>query len=337
MAPSPALPTFSDILEAAIRLYGKAVATPLLESPLLNDQLGGRLLVKAETLQRTGSFKFRGAFNRISLIPADERRRGVVAFSSGNHAQGVAAAARMLGMPATIVMPSDAPVIKVANTRAWGAEVVPYDRWTESREEICARISQRTGATLVRPYDDRFLIAGQGTVGLEIADQAERIGGGLDAVVAPASGGGLIAGIALAIEERSPATRILVAEPEGFDDHRRSLEAGRRVGNEPGRTSFCDALLAPTPGELTFAVNSRLLAGGLAVSEAEVCEAMAIAFEHFKLVVEPGGAAALAAVLAGRVDIAGRTVVAVCSGGNVDPDVHVAALARTGRKVPGKT
>lgn len=336
MASSPDLPTFSDILEAATRLYGKAVATPLLESPLLNDRLGGRLLVKAETLQRTGSFKFRGAFNRIALIPAEERRQGVVAFSSGNHAQGVAAAARMLGLPATIVMPSDAPAVKVANTRAWGAEVVLYDRWTQSREEIGADISQRTGATLVKPYDDRFLIAGQGTVGLEIADQAARLGAGPDAVIAPASGGGLIAGIALAIEERTPATQVLTAEPEGFDDHRRSLEAGRRVGNEPGRASLCDALLAPIPGELTFAVNSRLLAGGSTVSETEVCEAMATAFEHFKLVVEPGGAAALAAVLAGHVDIAGRTVVAVCSGGNVDPAVYMAALARTGREVLGK-
>ena len=204
---SATLPTFADVEAAAGRLAGQAVVTPLLESPLLNDRLGGRLLVKAEVLQRTGSFKFRGAFNRISLIPEAERARGVVAFSSGNHAQGVAAAARLLGIPATIVMPSDAPAIKVGNTRDWGARVVLYDRWKEDREAIGARISAETGATLVRPYDDPYIMAGQGTIGLELADQSKAAGAQLDAVLAPCGGGGMISGIALAIAARSPGNQ----------------------------------------------------------------------------------------------------------------------------------
>ncbi|HEV7370984.1 threonine/serine dehydratase [Arenibaculum sp.] len=326
--PSADLPVFTDVLDAAARLRGKAVQTPLLESPLLNDRLGGRLLVKPEMLQRTGSFKFRGAFNRVSLIPEEERRRGVVAFSSGNHAQGVAAAARLLGVPATIVMPSDAPPVKTANTRAWGARVVQYDRWTEDREAIAASLAASSGATLVRPYDDRYVIAGQGTIGIEIADQAAVLGIEADDVLVPAGGGGLVAGVSLALAERLPGLRVHSAEPEGFDDHRRSLEAGARVGNDPAATSFCDALLAPTPGRITFAVNRALLAGGVAVGDDEVCTAMAAAFEYFKLVVEPGGAVALAAVLAGRIPVEGRTVVVVCSGGNVEPALHCEALRR---------
>jgi threonine dehydratase len=324
---SSALPTFADVEAAARRLAGHAVLTPLLESPLLNDRLGGRLLVKAEVLQRTGSFKFRGAFNRISLIPEAERPRGVVAFSSGNHAQGVAAAARFLGIPATIVMPSDAPAIKVANTREWGARVVLYDRWKEDREAIGAGISAETGATLVRPYDDPYIMAGQGTIGLELADQAGAIGARLDAVLAPCGGGGMISGIALAIAARCPGTRVYAVEPAGFDDTTRSLAAGERLSNAAGASSFCDALLAPMPGELTFAVNSTHLAGGFAVTDAEVAAAMAVARDHFKLVVEPGGAVALAAVLSEKISIAGKTMAVVCSGGNVDPEVYAQALA----------
>lgn len=321
------LPGYSDIVAAAERLAGRAVVTPLLESPLLNDALGCRLLVKAEVLQRTGSFKFRGAFNRISLIPESERPRGVVAFSSGNHAQGVAAAARLLGIGATIVMPSDAPAIKVANTRAWGAKVVLYDRWTEDREAIGARISAETGATLVRPYDDPQVMAGQGTIGLELTDQAAGAGARPDMVLAPCGGGGMISGIALALAGKLPESTVHAVEPEGFDDTRRSLAAGRRLSNEPGAASFCDALLAAQPGELTFAVNAAHLAGGIAVTDDEVCRAMAVARDHFKLVVEPGGAVALAAVLAGRVPTSGKTVAVVCSGGNVDPLVYGRALA----------
>jgi len=330
--PSAVLPTFADVEAAASRLAGQAVVTPLIESTLLNDRLGSRLLVKAEVLQRTGSFKFRGAFNRISLIPEAERARGVVAFSSGNHAQGVAAAARLLGMPATIVMPSDAPAIKVRNTRDWGAEVVLYDRWKEDREAIGARISHETGATLVRPYDDPYIMAGQGTIGLELADQANAAHARLDAVLAPCSGGGMIGGIALAIAARSPGTGVYAVEPAGFDDTARSLAAGQRLSNAPGASSFCDALLAPMPGELTFAVNSALLAGGYAVTDSQVAEAMAVARDHFKLVVEPGGAVALAAVLAGKIPSGGKTIAVVCSGGNVDPDLYAQALASAGRR-----
>lgn len=325
------LPVFADVLDAAARLRGKAVRTPLLESSLLNDRLGGRLLVKPEMLQHTGSFKFRGAFNRISLIAEADRGRGVVAFSSGNHAQGVAAAARLLGLAATIVMPSDAPAVKAANTRAWGARVVPYDRRNEDREAIAAAIGAESGATLVRPYDDRHVIAGQGTIGIEIADQAAVLGIEPDDVVVPAGGGGLIAGTALALAERLPGARVHSAEPDGFDDHRRSLEAGTRLRNDPAAQSFCDALLTPMPGEITFAVNRPLLAGGVAVGEEEVCAAMAAAFEFFKLVVEPGGAVALAAALAGKVPVEGRTVVVVCSGGNVEPAVHGDALRRAAK------
>ncbi|HZH26322.1 MAG TPA: threonine/serine dehydratase [Azospirillaceae bacterium] len=319
--------TVRDVEAAAHRLKGKAVLTPLMESPQLNDRLGGRLLVKAEPLQRTGSFKFRGAYNRISLIPEEVRGRGVIAFSSGNHAQGVAAAARAFGIKATIIMPTDAPAIKVRNTRAWGAEVVLYDRWTESREAIGQKLSDETGATLVRPYDDPGVMAGQGTIGLEIAAQAEALGVMVDTCVVCCGGGGLVAGTALALLSLSPTTKVLSAEPEGFDDTARSLAAGTRVANEPGRQSFCDAIVTPTPGELTFEVNRRLLAGGVAVSDREVAQAMRTAFEELKLVVEPGGAVALAAALAGKVPVQGRTVVVVCSGGNVDADVFAKALA----------
>jgi threonine dehydratase len=325
--PAAALPTAADLEAAARRLAGKAVLTPLLESPLLNERLGGRLLVKAEPLQRTGSFKFRGACNRIALIPEADRARGVIAYSSGNHAQGVAAAARLFGIPATIVMPSDAPRIKLANTRALGASVVLYDRVREVREEIGARLAAETGATLVKPYDDPGVIAGQGTVGLEIADQAAAIGARVDACVVCCGGGGLVAGVALGLAARGAGAAVFAAEPAGFDDTARSLAAGRRVGNDPGGKSFCDAILTPIPGEVTFEVNRRLLAGGVAVTDAEVAEAMRAAFEHLKIVVEPGGAVALAAALSGKVPVAGRTVVAVASGGNVDADVFRAALA----------
>lgn len=321
------LPTVKDVEAAAVRLKGKAVLTPLLESPLLNARLGGRLLVKAEMLQRTGSFKFRGAFNRISLIPEADRARGVIAFSSGNHAQGVAAAAKAFGIAATIIMPSDAPAVKVRNTRALGAEVIFYDRWTESREAIGARLAEETGATLVRPYDDPGIIAGQGTIGLEIAAQAEAAGARLDACVVCCGGGGLVAGTALALADRSPGTPVFAAEPAGFDDTARSLAAGERLANAPGATSFCDAIVTPMPGEVTFRINARLLAGGVAVSDAEVADAMRTAFDALRVVVEPGGAVALAAALSGKVPVAGRTVAVVCSGGNVDPDVFVRVLA----------
>lgn len=315
------LPTIEDVRSAAERLDGKAVKTPLLESPLLNERLGCRLLIKPEPLQRTGSFKFRGAYNKISRIPEEQRSGGVVAYSSGNHAQGVAAAAQLLGMPALIAMPKDAPDIKVANTKAYGAEVVFFDRFGESREELGERLVKERGATLVRPYDDPMIIAGQGTVGLEVAAQAKDMDASIDAFLAPCGGGGLISGSALALASDSPNTQIYSVEPVGFDDTARSLAAGERVINKPEAKSICDALLAPEPGKLTFQLNAKLLKGGFAVSDDMAREAMCIAFDYLKLVVEPGGAVALAAVLAQRIDVQGKTICVVLSGGNVDGSV----------------
>ncbi|MBI1775503.1 MAG: threonine/serine dehydratase [Proteobacteria bacterium] len=321
------LPSYEDVRRAALRLAGHAVLTPLLEAPLLNQATGGRILVKAEPLQRTGSFKFRGAYNRISLIPAAERAAGVVTYSSGNHAQGVAAAARLLGLPAVIVMPKDAPAMKVANTRAYGAEVVFYDRYTEIREEIGERIAVERGATIVRPYDDPGVIAGQGTVGLELAQQAKVLGVKPDAVLVPCGGGGLVAGTALALAHDLPGVPVYSVEPAGFDDTKRSLATGARLANDPTARSICDALLAPTPGALTFQLNRLLLAGGIAVTDAEAKQAMAAAFGYLKLVVEPGGAVALAAALTGKLEAKGKTIAVVASGGNVDAAPYVEALS----------
>ena len=324
----PPLPGAAEIADAARRLAGVAVATPLLESPALNARIGGRLLVKAECLQRTGSFKFRGAYNALEPLDGAARAAGVVAYSSGNHAQGVACAAQRLGMKSVIVMPADAPAIKVANTRSYGAEIVLYDRYREEREAIAARIALERGALLLPPYDDARVIAGQGTIGLELADQADALGARLDAVIVPCSGGGLVGGIALALAGRSPGTAIYAAEPAGLDDMRRSLAAGEIVRNDPAARSICDALLAPMPGILTFAIARRHLAGSIVVTDDEVERAMAAAFAELKLVAEPGGAAALAAILAARIDAAGRTIAVVLSGGNVDRDTFAAALAR---------
>ena len=311
-------PTYDDVCAAARRIAGHARYTPLLAGTPLDAVTGGRVLLKLETLQQTGSFKFRGAYNRLSQLDAAERRLGVVAFSSGNHAQGVAAAAKLLGIPATIVMPSDAPRVKMSNTLALGAEVVEYDRERESRETIAARLAAERGAVLVPSYDDPDIIAGQGTVGLEIAEQAAQLGMPPEEVVVCCSGGGLVAGTALAIRASVPSARVWAAEPAEFDDHRRSLAAGERVRNRPGAHSICDALLAPTPGELTFEINRRLLAGGLVATDEEVRRAIAYAARVLKLVVEPGGAVALATLLAGRLDVNGRTVAVVLSGANID-------------------
>jgi threonine dehydratase len=324
--PSAKLPDAGAVRAAAARLKHHAVATPLLSSPRVDARWGGRVLVKAENLQRTGSFKFRGAYNALAQLVAAERNGGVVAYSSGNHAQGVAAAAALLGMRAVIVMPSDAPAIKVANTRADGAEIVFYDRYGENREAIAARIAKERGAELLPPYDDARVIAGQGTIGLEIAAQAAARGFKLDAAIASCSGGGLITGCALALMEVHPGIAVYAAEPEGLDDMRRSLVAGERVANDPAARSICDALLAPMPGVITFALARRLLAGSIAVSDDEVRHAMRVAFEDYKLVLEPGGAAALAAVLSGKLDITGKTVAVVASGGNVDRAEFTVAL-----------
>ena len=312
------MPTFADIEDARKRLEGFAVQTPVIESHHLNQLVRGRILIKAESLQRTGSFKFRGAWNRISRLARETAKGGVVAYSSGNHAQGVAAAAQISGLPALIVMPADTPEIKKANTQSYGAEVVSYDRASESREAIAARIAIERSAVIVPPFEDPHIIAGQGTVGLELAEQAAAADAKLDAILVGCSGGGLAAGIALAIEANSPSTAIFVVEPEGFDDYGRSLRSGERQRNAKASGSICDALLSPEPGRLTFAINQPRLAGGLAVSEADVKGAMRYAFERLKLVIEPGGAVGLAAVLAGKIDTQGRVLGIIASGGNVD-------------------
>ncbi|RVU34855.1 threonine/serine dehydratase [Hwanghaeella grinnelliae] len=321
------LPTVDDVKKARQRIQGAAVRTPLLESILLNQRLGGRLLVKPECLQKTGSFKFRGAYNKLSSLTDAEKACGVVAYSSGNHAQGVAAAAQMLGIDATIVMPADAPAIKLANTRAYGANVITYDRFTENREEIGNAVAAEKGAVLVAPYDDPYVMAGQGTIGFEIAEQVAELGASPEAVLVNCGGGGLISGTALALSDAAPGLPVYAVEPALFDDTKRSLESGTREAVPADARSICDALLAPKPGRLTFALNKQLLAGGFGVSDDEVRDAMRVAFTELKLVVEPGGAVSLAAILSGKIDIKGKTLVAVVSGGNVDPAQFAQILA----------
>jgi threonine dehydratase len=317
----PRLPTAQDVDAAAQVLRGVALRTPLIASPVLDALTGARVFLKAETLQRTGSFKFRGAYNKLAAIPRDERAGGVVAFSSGNHAQGVAAAARLLGMPAVIVMPSDAPHGKRARTAALGAEVVLFDRANDDREAIARAIAQERNAVLVPPYDDPLVIAGQGTVGREIIEDLATLGLRPDVIAVTASGGGLTAGIALAVKSRVPDVRLYTAEPAGFDDHARSFKSGRREQNAALTGTICDALMARTPGQLTFAINRDLVGEGVVATDQEVAAAMVFAFHELKLVVEPGGAVALAALMAGKIAIKGKIAVAVLSGGNVDADL----------------
>jgi len=317
------LPVPGDVTDAAGRLARVAVRTPLLRSPELDARLGGRVLLKAENLQRTGAFKFRGAYNRLSRLDAGRYPGGVVAYSTGNHGQAVATVARMLGIAATIVMPRDAPAVKVAKARHQGARVVLYDRRTQSREELSARIAEQDGAATVPPGDDRFVLASQGTVALEALEQA---GGPVDAFLVPCGGGGLTAGTCLAAGAWGSTAAIWPVEPVGFDDTRRSLEAGHRVANDAVDGSVCDSLLARTPAELPFAINRTRVAGALAVSDEEVLAAMRTAFEEFRIVLEPGGAVAFAAALTQPQMIRGRTTVVIASGGNVDADVFARAL-----------
>jgi len=320
-------PNAADIAAAQKRLMGVAVRTPLINARVLDELLGAHVFLKAETLQRTGSFKFRGAYNKISSIPAERRAGGVVAYSSGNHAQGVAAAARLLGMPATIVMPSDAPKAKLARTLALGATVVSYDRNGEDRTAIADKIVQERGATLVPPYDDPLIIAGQGTIGAEIVEDLERLNLKPEIVVIGVSGGGLAAGVSLGVKARVPEVEFYTVEPEGFDDTRRSFVSGHREQNDRLSGSICDALMSNTPGELTFPITRELIGQGLAVTDAEVGRAVRYAFEELKLVVEPGGAIGLAALLAGKLDIKGKVVVGVLSGGNVDVEMFAKLIA----------
>jgi threonine dehydratase len=322
-----ALPTAADVDAAAKKLAGVAIRTPLLNSPVLDQLLGARVFLKAETLQRTGSFKFRGAYNKISSIAPERKASGVVAYSSGNHAQGVAHAAALCNMPAVIVMPSDAPQAKRERTAALGAEVVLYDRDTEDRAAIARGIAQQRGAVLVPPFDDPYVIAGQGTAGREICEDLDKLGLKPDVVVVGASGGGLIAGIALAIKARVPGAKFYSAEPDGFDDTMRSFKSGKREANPRMSGTICDALMTNTPGVITWEINRKLVGEGVSASDAEVGRAVAFAFRELKLVVEPGGAIGLAALLAGKLDIEGKVVVAVLSGGNVDAELFHQLIA----------
>lgn len=322
------LPEFKDIEKAARRIEGFAVRTPVIESPKLNALTGGRILIKAECLQRTGSFKFRGAWNMISKLDAKKAKGGVVAYSSGNHAQGVAAAAAIKGLPALIVMPADTPLIKQENTKSYGAEVVTYARATQSREAIAERYMKERHAVMVPPFEHPDIIAGQGTAGLELATEANERGIRLDDVLVCCSGGGLTAGVALAMEELQPAAKVHSVEPAGFEDYARSLKSGRIERNPNPSGSICDALMSVSPGEMTFAVNQRLLGEGLTVTDAEAAEAVRFAFEVLKLVLEPGGAVALAAVLAGRIATKGKAIGVIASGGNCDPGLYARILNR---------
>lgn len=322
-----ALPGFADVLAAAERLQGHVIRTPLLRHPLLDALTGGTVLVKPEPLQRTGSFKLRGATNAALLLAATGNRGGIVTHSSGNHGQACAAAAHALGLKATIAMPADAPAIKVESTRRWGAEIIPFDRHNIDRDALTARLAEERGATVIPPFDHPHVIAGQGTMALELIEDAKAIGLTPDALAICTGGGGLIGGSALAAKALIPEAEIWAVEPEGWDDTRQSLVAGHRVAVDGSGSGLCDSLLSKQPGAITFAINQKHLAGGVAVTEAEVFRAMRFAFEHLKVVVEPGGSVALAAVLAGKVSAKGRVVGLVMSGGNVDPAVFARALA----------
>lgn len=318
------------IVAARARIQGHARRTPLLSSPFLDEIAGRRVFVKAECLQHTGSFKFRGGWSALSGLAPDVRRRGVIAFSSGNHAQGVALAAKLHGVPSVIIMPSDAPKLKIDNTRAFGAEVVLYDRAVEDRDAIGDRLSEERGLTLIRPFDEPLVIAGQGTTGLEIAEQAEDEGIRAAEVLIPCGGGGLSSGVALALQASAPNLTVRTCEPEGFDDTARSLASGTVVRNATMTGSICDAIITPEPGKITLPILSRLAGAGLSVTEDDVLRAMALAFKRLKIIIEPGGAVALAAALFHGKALKEDTAIAIASGGNVDTALFSDALRRFG-------
>lgn len=325
--PTDVAPSFGEIEAAAARIAQYVQPTPLLKAPVLDRATGGDVYVKCENLQRTGSFKFRGAVNLLSLNLEKARAKGVVAYSSGNHAQGIAEAARSMGIAATIIMPEDAPRTKVTGVVARGAKIVHYNRETQDREAIGAQLAAETGAVLAPPYNHRDTIAGQGTVGFEILNEMRARGlGDPDIVIVCAGGGGLMAGTGLALRGMNCQAEVYAAEPAGFDDHRRSIQAGKRVANVAKSGSICDAIITPTPGSLSFSINRKIISGGLCVTDAEVTAAMAFAFRRMKLVIEPGGAVALAVALAGRLDLRGKRVIVTASGGNVDPEALAAAI-----------
>lgn len=327
MANTLTVPGIADLRAAQARIAPHAAVTPLISSPALDAVAGGRVLLKAEVLQHTGSFKLRGALNRLLQLTPDERPRGVVAYSSGNHAQAVAYSATLLGIPSVIVMPQDAPALKIERTRAFGAEVVLYDRWNEDRVAIGGRIAAERGSVVVPPFEDPHIVAGQGTLGLEALEQAQALGITPDTFLVCCGGGGLTAGCALAAEAVSPHTVVHPCEPADFDDTARSLELGHRVGNEPGKRSICDAIVTEMPGEFTFSINQPRVGRGLRVTDDEVLRAIAFGVRELKLVVEPGGAAALAALLAGKLETAGRTTLVVTTGGNIDPAILARAIS----------
>jgi len=318
----------TTVRAAQARLAGHARRTPLLSSPFLDEIAGRRVLVKPECLQHTGSFKYRGARSALSALDPDTRARGVIAYSSGNHAQGMALAAREFGVPCVIVMPSDSPRLKLDNTAALGAEVVRYDRASEDRDALGARLAAARGLTLIKPFDNAEVIAGQGTAGLEIAEDVQALGIEAADVLVCCGGGGLTSGIALALEADAPGLLARPVEPEGFDDVARSLRSGRIERNAQSAGGLCDAVITPQPGEMTFPIMARLCGPGLVVSDAEALHAMALAFRRLKLVAEPGGAVALAAALFHGGEIAGEAVICTITGGNVDTGVFRDALAR---------
>lgn len=326
MTTEPVAISLSDIEAARERIAGQAVCTPLMHSSHLDEVTGGRVFLKCENLQRTGSFKFRGAYNALSAMGGEQRARGIVAVSSGNHAQGVAEAARLFGVPATIFMPADAPVIKVERVKRSGAVIVPFDRHGDDRDALARARCEETGAVFVRPFDDPFVMAGQGTSGLESAEQLRAEGLSADIGLICCGGGGLCAGVSTAWRAAFPAMDIVAVEPDGFDDTKRSLQSGQRLANAPGGSSICDAILTEIPGALTFPVNLANGVNGLSVSDEDVLAAVAFAFKELKLVVEPGGAVCLAALLAGKIDVKDKIVLAVLSGGNVDPSMITRAL-----------
>jgi len=319
--------SYADIQAAQSRLAGHARHTPLLSSPFLDEIAGRKILVKPECLQHTGSFKFRGAWSAVSALPDAARQKGVIAFSSGNHAQGVALAAARHGVPSVIIMPANAPALKIANTRALGAEVVLYDRATETREDIGDRLSSERELTLIKPYDEPLVIAGQGTTGLEIATDCDA----KDAeVLVPCGGGGLSSGISVALAHDAPRMRVRPCEPEGFDDTTRSLASGKIEYNATPEGSICDAIVTPAPGEITFPIMQKNCGAGIVVTDDECLHAMALAFLRLKIIIEPGGAVALAAALFHGNQLTTDTVVCVASGGNVDAEMFNRALAQYG-------
>lgn len=310
--------TLADITRASDALRDVVIRTPLLENPDANAILGGRLLIKAENMQRTGAFKIRGAYNCIRQLTPDERSKGVITYSSGNHAQGVALAAHLLGTDALIVMPDDVPAAKMQATRNLGAQITTFTRDTVSSDERVAQLQLETGRIVVPPSGDARVLAGAGTVALELAQQAEALKARMNAVLIPCGGGGLTAATAVALQALSPKTRVYAAEPTLFDDTKRSLAAGKRLANPKGRHTICDAIMTPMPNDLTFPINLDLLAGGVVASDADVRAAMMFAYEHYRIIIEPGAAVGLAAVLNGQIDISGKVVATIVTGGNID-------------------